>query len=121
MRITGLHHCLAVGLAIHVSFAVGVTPNKVSPTSAAINSAAPFGASTDTISATEQLRQFVRNSKTAEGDFVQQQLRVPKPNEAQDKGLKLIRQTQGHFYFQRPGRFAWETNKPYEQKLMSDG
>ena len=42
-------------------------------------------------SGAEQLRQFVRNSKTAEGDFVQQQLRAPKANESQDKGLKVVR------------------------------
>ena len=72
-------------------------------------------------SAAEQLRQFVRNSKTAEGDFVQQQLRAPKASEPQDKGLKVVRQTQGHFVFQRPGRFVWDTQKPYEQKLIADG
>lgn len=72
-------------------------------------------------SAADQLRQFVRNSKTAEGDFVQQLLRAPKANEPQDKGLKVIRQTQGHFVFQRPGRFVWDTQKPYEQKLIANG
>ncbi len=72
-------------------------------------------------SGSEQLRQFVRNSKTAEGDFVQQQLRAPRANEAQDKGLKVVRQTEGHFVFQRPGRFIWDTQKPYEQKLIADG
>jgi outer membrane lipoprotein carrier protein len=70
---------------------------------------------------TEQLRQFVRNSKTAEGEFVQQQLRAPRANEPQDKGLKIVRQTQGRFVFQRPGRFIWDTQKPYEQKLIADG
>ena len=75
----------------------------------------------DVESGSEQLRQFVRNSKTAEGEFVQQQLRSPKPNEPQDKGLKVIRQTQGQFVFQRPGRFIWDTQKPYEQKLIADG
>ena len=75
----------------------------------------------DADSGAEQLRQFVRNSKTAEGEFVQQQLRAPKPNEPQDKGLKVVRQTQGRFVFQRPGRFIWETQKPYEQKLIADG
>jgi outer membrane lipoprotein carrier protein len=69
----------------------------------------------------EQLRQFVRNSKTAEGDFVQQQLRAPKAGEPQDKGLKVVRQTQGHFVFQRPGKFIWDTQKPFEQKLIADG
>lgn len=75
----------------------------------------------DSESGAEQLRQFVRNSKTAEGEFVQQQLRAPKSNEPQDKGLKVVRQTQGRFVFQRPGRFIWDTQKPYEQKLIADG
>ena len=72
-------------------------------------------------SGAEQLRQFVRNSKTAEGDFVQQQLRAPKANEPQEKGLKVVRETRGHFVFQRPGRFVWDTQKPFEQKLITDG
>jgi outer membrane lipoprotein carrier protein len=32
-----------------------------------------------------------------------------------------VRQTQGRFVFQRPGRFIWDTQKPYEQKLIADG
>lgn len=88
-------------------------------------SLAPFAFSSSAFaegeSGAEQLRQFVRNSKTAEGDFVQQQLRAPKANEPQDKGLKVVRQTQGRFVFQRPGRFIWDTQKPYEQKLIADG
>ncbi len=80
-----------------------------------------IGIAADADSGAEQLRQFVRNSKTAEGDFVQQQLRTPKANESQDKGLKVVRQTQGHFAFQRPGRFVWDTQKPFEQKLIADG
>ena len=72
-------------------------------------------------SAAEQLRQFVRNSKTAEGEFVQQQLRAPKANEPQEKGLKVVRETRGNFVFQRPGRFVWDTQKPFEQKLITDG
>jgi len=79
------------------------------------------GANSQSENGADQLRQFVRNSKTAEGDFVQQQLRAPKANEPQDKGLKVVRQTQGHFVFQRPGRFIWDTDKPYEQKLIADG
>ena len=80
-----------------------------------------IGIAADADSGAEQLRQFVRNSKTAEGDFVQQQLRTPKANESQDKGLKVVRQTQGHFAFQRPGRFVWDPQKPFEQKLIADG
>jgi len=68
----------------------------------------------------EQLNQFVKTVRAAQGEFVQQQMRTPKPNEPQDK-LKLIRQTSGQFVFQRPGRFVWDTQKPYEQKLIMDG
>jgi outer membrane lipoprotein carrier protein len=82
---------------------------------------ASIGMAADVDGGAEQLRQFVRNSKTAEGDFVQQQLREPKANEPQDKGLKVVRQTQGHFAFARPGRFVWDTQKPFEQKLIADG
>lgn len=79
----------------------------------------PVFANTET--GADQLRQFVRNSKTAEGEFTQQQLRTPRANEPQDKGLKVVRQTQGNFVFQRPGRFIWDTQKPFEQKLIADG
>ena len=68
----------------------------------------------------EQLRQFVKTVQSAQGEFTQQQMRTPKPNEPQDK-LKMIRQTSGQFIFQRPGKFVWDTQKPYEQKLIADG
>ncbi len=68
----------------------------------------------------EQLKQFVKTVRSAQGEFVQQQMRTPKPNESQDKP-KMIRQTSGQFIFQRPGRFVWDTQKPYEQKLVMDG
>jgi outer membrane lipoprotein carrier protein len=96
--------------AVAVQFVIGIT--------AILLSSSAFS---QVESGSEQLRQFVRNSKTAEGDFVQQQLRAPKANEPQDKGLKVVRQTQGHFVFQRPGRFVWDTQKPYEQKLIANG
>lgn len=68
----------------------------------------------------EQLRQFVKTVQSAQGEFAQQQMRTPKANEPQDK-LKLVRQTSGQFIFQRPGKFVWDTQKPYEQKLIADG
>jgi len=73
-----------------------------------------------TPSGIEQLKQFVKTVRSAQGEFVQQQMRSPKANEPQDKP-KMIRQTSGQFVFQRPGRFVWDTQKPYEQKLIMDG
>ena len=77
-------------------------------------------AQTASPSGIEQLKQFVKTVRSAQGEFVQQQMRIPKPNEPQDK-LKMIRQSSGQFVFQRPGRFVWDTQKPYEQKLIMDG
>ncbi len=77
-------------------------------------------AQTAASSGIEQLKQFVKTVRSAQGEFVQQQMRTPKPNEPQDKP-KMIRQTSGQFIFQRPGRFVWDTQKPYEQKLVMDG
>ena len=105
-KVLTLHRFLSVVAAV----ILGITPLCLSNAAFA-----------DGESGAEQLRQFVRNSKTAEGEFVQQQLRSPKASEPQDKGLKVVRQTQGRFVFQRPGRFIWETQKPYEQKLIADG
>ena len=73
-----------------------------------------------TPSGIEQLKEFVKTVRSAQGEFVQQQMRSPKANEPQDKP-KMIRQTSGQFVFQRPGRFVWDTQKPYEQKLIMDG
>jgi outer membrane lipoprotein carrier protein len=33
----------------------------------------------------------------------------------------VIRKTEGRFIFQRPGRFVWDTQKPFEQRLIADG
>ena len=65
-----------------------------------------------------QFREFIANVKNAEGEFSQQQIRPPKPGEAQPK---VLRKSQGRFVFQRPGKFIWETTKPFEQKVIADG
>lgn len=80
----------------------------------------PVLAQGNPMSGVEQLRQFVKTVQSAQGEFAQQQMRTPKANEPQDK-LKLVRQTSGQFIFQRPGKFVWDTQKPYEQKLIADG
>lgn len=68
--------------------------------------------------AVEQLRQFVANVKSAEGDFLQQQVN---PRGGPDGKPKVVRQSSGQFMFVRPGKFVWETHKPFEQKMIADG
>jgi outer membrane lipoprotein carrier protein len=63
--------------------------------------------------AQEQLRSFVSNVTSATGSFTQattgaQQSRRQPPQS-------------GTFSFQRPGRFKWAVQKPYEQLIVSDG
>ncbi len=65
-----------------------------------------------------QFREFIANVKNAEGEFSQQQIRPPRSGEAQPKVLK---KSQGRFVFERPGKFVWQTIKPFEQKVIADG
>lgn len=65
-----------------------------------------------------QFKNFLTQAQSAEGDFVQQQIR---PARAGEEKPKVLRKSQGHFIFQRPGKFVWETIKPFEQKVIADG
>ena len=52
--------------------------------------------------AVEQLRSFTKNTKSASGDFLQQQVSL---SSGSDVKPRVIRQQQGTFVFSRPGRF----------------
>ena len=66
----------------------------------------------------KQFKQFISSVNNADGEFTQQQIRATKQGEAQPK---VLRKSQGRFVFQRPGKFVWETIKPFEQKVIADG
>ena len=66
----------------------------------------------------KQFKQFISTVNNAEGEFTQQQIRATKQVESQPK---VLRKSQGRFIFQRPGKFVWETIKPFEQKVIADG
>ena len=66
----------------------------------------------------KQFNQFISSVNNADGEFTQQQIRATKQGEAQPK---VLRKSQGRFVFQRPGKFVWETIKPFEQKVIADG
>jgi outer membrane lipoprotein carrier protein len=63
-------------------------------------------------SAQEQLRAFVATVTAATGSFSQYTVN--------DQGRTQPAQT-GVFSFQRPGKFKWAVQKPYEQLVISDG
>lgn len=63
-------------------------------------------------SAQEQLRAFVTAVTSATGSFSQYTVN--------DQGRTQPAQT-GVFSFQRPGKFKWAVQKPYEQLVVSDG
>lgn len=62
--------------------------------------------------ATEQLRDFVKQVQSATGSFSQSTLDA--------QGNQRPAQT-GEFAFERPGKFKWQVLKPYEQLVLSDG
>lgn len=63
-------------------------------------------------SASDQLRTFVKDVQAATGAFSQ--------HTVDSNGTARAGQ-EGVFAFQRLGKFRWETQKPYEQLVLSDG
>lgn len=62
--------------------------------------------------AIEQLREFAAGTRSARGEFTQQQQR---------SGGRAAETASGTFAFSRPGRFRWEVTRPYEQLIVTDG
>jgi len=62
--------------------------------------------------AIEQLRSFLTQTTSARGEFVQ---RVARGSGA------AVQESGGRFVFQRPGRFRWSYERPYEQLIVADG
>ncbi|MCA1246317.1 outer membrane lipoprotein chaperone LolA [Massilia sp. MS-15] len=64
--------------------------------------------------ALDQFKSFVAGTKSARGEFTQQQL-------SKSKSGKAAPVSSGSFVFARPGKFIWTYQKPYEQLLQADG
>jgi outer membrane lipoprotein carrier protein len=64
--------------------------------------------------ALDQFKSFVSGTKSAKGEFTQQQQR-------KSTNGKATPASSGSFVFARPGKFIWTYQKPYEQVLQADG
>lgn len=62
--------------------------------------------------AIEQLNAFTTTTQSARGSFTQRVVTA---------SGKAQRPVSGQFSFQRPGRFTWVFQKPFEQSLIADG
>jgi outer membrane lipoprotein carrier protein len=62
--------------------------------------------------ALDQLRSFLTQTTSARGEFTQ---RVARGNGG------AVQASSGRFTFQRPGKFRWLYEKPYEQLIVADG
>lgn len=63
-------------------------------------------------SAIEKLKTFIAATHSAQADFTQEVL---------DQNGKRIQSANGVMQFQRPGKFRWSYQKPYEQLIIGDG
>lgn len=61
----------------------------------------------------EKLQRFLRSTSSARGTFSQ--------TVTDRSGLEPAKPSSGYFRFMRPGRFEWTYEKPYVQRIMSDG
>ncbi len=62
--------------------------------------------------ATDKLKNFIASTRSGQADFTQV---------VQDKSGKRIQSASGTMQFQRPGKFRWTYQKPYEQLIVGDG
>ena len=62
--------------------------------------------------ATDKLKNFIASTGSGQADFTQT---------VQDKNGKRIQGASGAMQFQRPGKFRWTYQKPYEQLIVGDG
>ena len=60
----------------------------------------------------EQLHAFVGSARTGKAAFTQRVV---------GKGQSSVKESAGTFTFQRPGKFRWAYEKPYEQLIVGDG
>lgn len=63
-------------------------------------------------SATNSLKNFIHDARTVRATFTQSVL---------DKNGRTVQTGQGTMQFQRPGKFRWIYEKPYEQLIVGDG
>jgi chaperone LolA len=62
--------------------------------------------------AKEKLKAFIAKTHSAQADFTQ---------EVTDQNGRRIQSAAGVMQFQRPGKFRWTYEKPYEQIIVGDG
>jgi len=62
--------------------------------------------------AADKLKNFIASTHSGQADFSQ---------EVQDKSGKPIQSASGTMQFERPGKFRWFYQKPYEQLIVGDG
>ena len=65
-----------------------------------------------TAAKTDSLQRFFRDVKTYSAHFDQVVL---------DEGLNLIQESSGNLWIERPGKFRWHYDKPFEQHIVGDG
>ena len=81
----------------------------------ALGLAAALGAHSALAAGSDQLRQFLTQTKAASGEFTQ------KVTGTNPRAGAKAQNSSGTFTFQRPGKFRWTYEKPYEQVLVADG
>jgi outer membrane lipoprotein carrier protein len=74
--------------------------------------AAALVATTAGASGLDQLHAFLQGTQTAEGSFRQSVV---------NKDRRTTQTTSGSFAFQRPGKFRWSYDKPFDQLIVGDG
>jgi outer membrane lipoprotein carrier protein len=71
-----------------------------------------FSTSIAEASAINSLKAFIQDTRTVRAVFLQTVL---------DKNARVVQKGGGTMQFERPGKFRWVYEKPYEQLIVGDG
>jgi outer membrane lipoprotein carrier protein len=63
-------------------------------------------------SSVDQLRAYLAQTQSARGEFTQK---------VSGRNAAAAKTSSGNFMFQRPGKFRWTYDKPFEQVIVADG
>lgn len=85
---------------------------RASPRSVLLGCAIALVATTAGASGLDQLHAFLEGTQSAQGSFRQNVV---------NKDRRTTQTTSGTFGFQRPGKFRWTYDKPFDQLIVGDG
>ncbi len=114
MRVRLVPHAAMTAILLAGVWLSGAVPDWLAGSAIAASAKADVAGTAETAkgaTTADPLQEFIDRTRSASGSFTQQVLRDG----------HVIETSSGRFAFERPDRFDWEVQEPFEQRLVADG